>query len=131
MHKCQNRSRYLLVNTYIVFIFICLKTLGTVSLGVFLKKTFSIAMFLFKVYRKIKEFETRLTEGLGVCLKTTNSTAGQSSNGGGSNGDRLRYHPHHHSHMTASNGRNSLQPPPGGQVSARTRHLSSSLGKYY
>merc|ERR1719433_2104680 len=76
------------------------------------------------VYRKIKEFETRLTEGLGVCLKTTNSTTGQSSNGG-SNGDRLRYHPHHHSHMaSASNGRNSLQPPSGhAQVSAKTRSL--------
>ena len=108
------------------------KNLGIVSLGFFKEDLLNIAMFLFKVYRKIKEFETRLTEGLGVCLKSTNSTAGgQSSNGGGSNGDRLRYHPHHHSHMTASNGRNSLQPPSGGQVSARTRHLSSSLGKYY
>ena len=44
-----------------------------------------------KVYKKIKEFETRLTEGLGICL-TANSRRHRNPDNGGANGSQHHLH---------------------------------------
>ena len=85
-----------------------------------------------QVYKKIKEFESRLTEGLGVCLTTTGTTARQGSSNSSQQSDRLRYHPpHHHSHLTS----NGLRSQASTKLKARhhqpqTQHPNSSSGKW-
>ena len=84
-----------------------------------------------QVYKKIKEFESRLTEGLGVCLTTTGTTARQGSSNSSQQSDRLRYHPpHHHSHLTP----NGLRSQASTKLKARhhqpqTQHSNHSSGK--
>ena len=56
------------------------------------KKEFHL-IFFSKVYKKIKEFETRLTEGLGICL-TANSRRHRNpdNDNGGANGSQHHLH---------------------------------------
>ena len=46
----------------------------------------------FQVYKKIKEFETRLTEGLGICLTANSRRHRNPDNGGGANGSQHHLH---------------------------------------